>query len=351
MKYNQYTNKPLVCMQTNSTCYKQTRQQTPLGILWHDTGANNPTLKRYVQPSYDDDSYDYLMNLIGVNQYGNDYNHAYIESGLNAFVGQLADGTVAAVQTMPWTYRPWGCGSGKKGSCNNGWIQFEICQDNMENEEYFRACFEEACQLTAYLCDLFGFDPYGSVKTNGIVVPTILCHWDSYKLGLGTSHSDIYNWFDKYGVGMEDVRARVWEILATKDKQPSIEEQPPIEEEEQVTQEQFNSMMDTWLAEKAEEAPGDWSTNIRYWAENKGIIQGDDTGNMAYKKPINREEAITILYRAINGNGEVGDYSKEAREWAESNGIIQGDGNDMGYKRLTTREELITILYRALNSK
>ena len=43
MKYNA-NNKPLVCMMTNSTCYKQTRTMTPVGVLWHSTGANNPNL-------------------------------------------------------------------------------------------------------------------------------------------------------------------------------------------------------------------------------------------------------------------------------------------------------------------
>jgi hypothetical protein len=57
MKYNA-NNKPLVCMQTNSTCYKQTRTMTPLGILWHSTGCNNPNLKRYVQPFETDANYN-----------------------------------------------------------------------------------------------------------------------------------------------------------------------------------------------------------------------------------------------------------------------------------------------------
>ena len=50
MKYNN-TNKPLICMMTNSTCYKETGRMAVKGILWHSTGANNPWLKRYVQPS------------------------------------------------------------------------------------------------------------------------------------------------------------------------------------------------------------------------------------------------------------------------------------------------------------
>ena len=45
MKYTE-NNKPLVCMQTQSTCYKGTRKMKVLGVLWHSTGANNPNLKR-----------------------------------------------------------------------------------------------------------------------------------------------------------------------------------------------------------------------------------------------------------------------------------------------------------------
>jgi hypothetical protein len=56
MKYNA-NNKPLVCMQTHSTCYKGTRTMTPLGVLWHSTGANNPNLKRFVQPYETDVNY------------------------------------------------------------------------------------------------------------------------------------------------------------------------------------------------------------------------------------------------------------------------------------------------------
>ena len=74
MKYSS-SNPPIVCMQTNSTCYKQTRTMTPLGILWHSTGANNPTLKRYVQPLKTDANYKEMINLIGLNPYNNDWNH------------------------------------------------------------------------------------------------------------------------------------------------------------------------------------------------------------------------------------------------------------------------------------
>ena len=213
MKYSS-SNAPLVCMQTNSTCYKGTKKMAVKGVLWHSTGANNTTIKRYVQPSDNDPNKAALLAKIGTNPNKNDWNHSYVEAGLNAWIGTLADGSVTTVQTMPWDYAPWGCGAGAKGSCNNGWIQFEICEDNLNNSGYFQKVYEEACQLTAYLCKLYNIDPKGTVSFNGVKVPTILCHQDSYKLGLGSNHGDVYHWFNKYGRTMDTVRTDVARIMS-----------------------------------------------------------------------------------------------------------------------------------------
>ena len=223
MKYNT-NNPPIVCMMTNSTCYKSTSQMAVKGILWHSTGANNKTLKRYVQPSPGDPNYNALINIIGKNTNGNDWNSISIQAGLNAWVGALADGSVAAVQTMPWDYKPWGCGSGAKGSCNNGFIQFEICEDALVDGNYFMKAYQEACELTAYLCKLYNINPFGSVNMNGVDVPTILCHADSCQLGLGTNHSDVYHWFTRYGKSMDNVRQDVAKLLGYSGNTSTTEE-------------------------------------------------------------------------------------------------------------------------------
>lgn len=217
MKYN-LTNKPFVCMQTQSTCYKETDKMKVKGLLWHSTGANNSSLKRYVQPSdtaTKEDTYSKSkwLEILGVNKYQNDWNHSDQHAGLNAWIGRLANGEVTAVQAMPWNFRPWGCGKGKKGSCNDGWIQFEICEDSLKDKKYFKQVYKEACELTAYLCKKYNIDPKGTVLHNGIKVPTILCHQDSYKLGFGSNHKDIYHWFSKYGKDMTDVRNDVAKII------------------------------------------------------------------------------------------------------------------------------------------
>ena len=222
MKYND-KNKPLVCMQTTSRCYKGTRKMEIKGVLWHDTGANNPNLKRYVQPSDNAADRAEMLALLGKNTYNNDWNHTDREAGMNCWIGKLADGNVTTVQTMPWDYRPWGCGSGSKGSCNDHWIQFEICEDGKNDKAYLEACYKEACEITAYLCKLYGIDPHGTVDFKGMKVPTILCHQDSYKFGLGSNHSDIYDWFPKFGKSMETARDDVAALLAGDGESSPVE--------------------------------------------------------------------------------------------------------------------------------
>ena len=209
------------CMMRQSTCYNGTTTGTPVGILWHDTGAENDTLRRYVQP--DDNATDRaeLLALIGRNSFGNDWNHIRLDAGVNAFIGRLADGSIATVQTLPWDYRPWGCGSGVRGSCNGCaqvknspfWVQFEICDDGYRDKAYFEAVYREAVELTAELCRRYGIDPMGTVRYNGADVPTILCHADSHKLGLGSNHGDILGWFGRFGRTMQDVRRDVSAVL------------------------------------------------------------------------------------------------------------------------------------------
>ena len=291
MKYNE-NNQPIVCMMTNSSCYQGTRKMNILGVLWHSTGANNPMLRRYVQPSETDSNYEQLMDLLGKNSAGNDWNHIKHMAGVNAWIGKTADGAVETVQTLPWDFRPWGCGSGKNGSCNSGWIQFEICEDNLANPQYFEQVYKEGCELTAYLCKLFNINPKGTVKVGDVEVPTILCHADACKLGLGSNHADVNHWFPKYGKSMATVRDDVAELIG----EPLFND----EEEEDMTQERFNELMNNYLVELAKQEPSAWSQEARDFCEKNGIINGDQNGNRMYKKFLTREEMAALIYRLHN---------------------------------------------------
>jgi hypothetical protein len=154
-----------------------------------------------------------MFKVLGKHKYKTDWNHIPNKIGVNAFIGKLADGSVATVQTMPWDYRPWGCASGANGSCNDHWIQFECCEDNLIDKEYFNAVYKEACELTAYLCLLYNIDPMGKVEYNGLQVPTILCHRDAHKLKLASDHGDIIYWIKKHNKTMDDIREDVAGII------------------------------------------------------------------------------------------------------------------------------------------
>lgn len=69
------------------------------------------------------------------------------------------------------------------------------------------------------------------------------------------------------------------------------------EEDEEMTQDQFNTMMDTWIAQQAEKDPGTWSATERTWAESTGLVKGDEKGRKLYKKFLTREEFVVVLSR------------------------------------------------------
>lgn len=249
MKYNS-SNKPLVCMQTQSTCYKGTSKFTPRGVLWHCTGANNPNLKRYVQPSDTKPSADTYsksewLKILGTNTNKNDWNHITRQAGLNAWIGKLADGTVTSIQTMPWDFGPWGCGGGSKGSLNNTHMQFEICEDGLTDKNYFNAVYKEACELTAYYCKLYNINPKGTFTYKGVKVPTIVCHQDAYKLGLGSNHSDVYNWFNKHGKTMDDVRNDVAALMGSTTSTPTTPTKTPTNVS--ITYQTWDDVKNKWL--------------------------------------------------------------------------------------------------------
>ncbi len=297
MKYSE-SNKPLVCMMTQSTCYQNTRKMAVRGVLWHSTGANNPNLKRYVQPSDDDPRRAELLALLGVNQYGNDWNHIERDAGLNAWIGKLADGSVAAVQAMPWDFRPWGCGAGRNGSCNNGWIQFEICEDALTDPDYFERVYREGVELTAYLCRLYGLDPRGTVDYNGIAVPTVLCHADSHALGLGSNHGDVLYWFGRFGKSMDDVRNDVSALLAGEE---------PNGENGNMDSDRFGELWTECRRGLQNNNASVYSAEARAWAISNGLIQGgeeiDGRPNYMWYDLLTREQFVTVLYRFAQMRG------------------------------------------------
>lgn len=70
-------------------------------------------------------------------------------------------------------------------------------------------------------------------------------------------------------------------------------------EDEEMTQETFNKMMDTYLANLAKQPPADWSKDAREWAEKVKLIQGDGN-SMQYKSFCTREQMVVFMKRLVD---------------------------------------------------
>ena len=244
---------------TKNDCYRAGRTIQPQGVMVHSTGANNPSVARYV-PGND---------VIGRNQYGNDWDRPGLEKCAHAFVGLFADGSVGTVQTLPWNWRGWHCGRGKNGSANDTHISFEICEDGLEDASYFKAVYQEAVELTAYLCKEYNLDPLA----DGVVI----CHKEGCRRGIASNHGDVLHWFPKFGKTMDDFRADVDRWMEGED--------------ETVTYEQWKEYMDRYLTERAA-LPASMPEHLE---DAKAMKLTDGSRPMAF---VTREEAAVMARAA-----------------------------------------------------
>lgn len=192
---------------TNNNCYKTGRKQKVKGIMWHSTGANNPFLSRYIGP---DDG------ILGYNKYNNHWNQAKPDGRsvcVHAFIGYTKDKrSVATYQTLPWDHVGWHSGKGDKGSANTlGYIGFEICEDDLKNKKYFDRVYEEAINLSVYLC-----------KKYSLTEKDIIDHSEGHRMGIASNHGDVRHWFSRFGKSMDTVRRDVALRLKGDDIMPKL---------------------------------------------------------------------------------------------------------------------------------
>ncbi|MCL2462081.1 MAG: peptidoglycan recognition protein family protein [Defluviitaleaceae bacterium] len=181
---------------TKNNCYIASVKMKPAGIMVHSTGANNPYLRRYVGP---DDGY------LGAS--ANHWNTARPDGRevcVHGFIGRLANGNIAAYQTLPWDMRGWHAG----GKANDSYIGFEICEDGLTDPLYFGKVYQEAVEFCAYLCKAYGVKPEK---------PGLICHSEGCALGLASNHADVMHWFPKFGKSMDTFRADVKKELLSQE--------------------------------------------------------------------------------------------------------------------------------------
>lgn len=261
---------------TANGAYQAGRKINPQGCVNHSVGCAQPSV-------------DVFFNIMNKSSAG---------WGVNALLGDFHKGDGRILVVLPLDARPWGCGSGSKGSWNNTKVQWEVCEpaghtyaggtmiayDVAKNQVYFDRMWKMLVAWNVYLVKKFGYDING-----------ISDHAESYRAGYGSNHSDIGQWLPKHGKSMAALRQEVEAIL----NGDSIAE----------TEDDF--MADV---KKFEEA----------WLEYRKTLQDNDAGA----------------------------YSQDARNWATSSGLIAGNSTEINgepncmWQDMLTREQFVTVLYR-----
>ena len=239
---------------THNDCYLRGRTIRPQGAMVHSTGANNPYLRRYVAPD------DGRLGEPSPRH----WNQSGVGACVHAMIGKAADGSVAAYQTLPWNMRGWHCGR----SGNDSLIAFEICEDGLTDEVYFRQTYRAAVELTAYLCKLYRLDP----QADGVV----LCHSEGYKRGIASNHADVMHWWSRYGVSMDDFRAAVAAALKGGERDLTEQEVRAIVREELAAAQ----------SERDKLPPSDWARAGLEKAKAAGITDGTRPRGFATREEV-----------------------------------------------------------------
>ena len=91
---------------TDNGAYTSGRTIKPAGCVNHSVGCAQPSV-------------DVFFNTMNKSSAG---------WGVNALLGDFHKGEGRIILALQWNGRPWGCGSGSKGSWNNTKVQWEICE-------------------------------------------------------------------------------------------------------------------------------------------------------------------------------------------------------------------------------
>lgn len=240
----------------HNSCYIKGEHIRPRGVMVHSTGAANPWLRRYVAPD------DGRLGTPSPRH----WNQGGVGACVHAMIGKAADGSVCAYQTLPWNMRGWHCGR----SGNDTHIAFEICEDDLTDEVYFRRTYRAAVELTAYLCQLYHLDP----QADGVV----LCHSEGYRRGIASNHADVMHWWRRFGVTMDEFRADVaLEMARAQGGDDMTEEQ---------VRRIFREEIATLQLQRAKLPPSNWAKDQLAAAVAAGITDGSRPRSFATREEV-----------------------------------------------------------------
>lgn len=255
---------------TSNGAYQAGRKINPQGCVNHSVGCAQPSV-------------DVFFNLMNKSSAG---------WGVNALLGDFHKGDGRILVVLPLDARPWGCGSGSKGSWNNTKVQWEVCEpaghtyaggtmiayDVAKNQVYFDRMWKMLVAWNVYLVKKFGYDING-----------ISDHAESYRAGYGSNHSDMGQWLPKHGKSMDALRQEVQAIL-----NGSEDDYMDVKRFEELFLEMRKGLQDN--------DAGTYSNEARNWATSSGLIAGNGTEingepNCMWQDFLTREQFVTVLYR------------------------------------------------------
>lgn len=213
MKYS-VKNPPLSMFMTQSVWYKTAERRKPNGILWLSSNKDNSMLNAFCQPDDNAPDRQIWLDKLGINKLHNDWNHSYQTMGFNCWIGRFQDGRVSSLQVSPWDLISWDNRESSIGSsCSDGWIKICICEDSLKNPKYFNDVYNEACEITAYLCKEFGINPNGIGICDGLMLSNVTNDFDAKALGIYTSCSNLKDWMSINGKNMSIARQEINKII------------------------------------------------------------------------------------------------------------------------------------------
>lgn len=257
---------------TDNGAYRSGRKINPQGSVNHSVGCAQPSVEVFYKSM----------------------NKSSAGWGVNAIIGDFHKGDGRILVTMPLNARPWGCGSGKKGSWNNTKVQWEVCEpaghtysggtmigyDIAKNQVYFDRMWKMLVAWNVYVVDKFGYPISG-----------ISDHIESYYAGYGSGHADMGHWLPKHGKSMNALLAEVEAIINGADT-----------EDDDMDVARFSELFREMRKDLQDNDSGQYSEAARKWAVESGLIAGNGTTingepNCMWQDFLTREQLVTVLYR------------------------------------------------------
>ena len=301
----------MVTIETKYLTYNpnyQTKKSTQVkGIMLHSVGCSQPNPDVFVK----------------------NWNNSKTKVGVHGFIG-----SDKAVITLPclevtstskpgYVHRAWHCGTGSKGSFNNGYIAFECCEpsnikysgnganftcsDPTSATNFMMKVFKNAVEVFAKCCIYHNLDPSGK--------NVIICHKEGNTLGYASAHEDVMHLFRQLPINYsmdqfrQDVIKRVKELKNETTNSNTNSSSSSKTNTSGMNVEEFGNLMQEYRASLQTNACNNYSAEARAWAIKNGLINGTGktttNGSPIYAFPdfITREQLITVLYRFAKANG------------------------------------------------